>query len=246
VRQLLPLPGPVDPVAAHAACDRPAPEGRPWVLVNMVASVDGATAIDGRSGGLGGAGDRAVFRAIRGIADVILVAAGTVRAESYGPPRTAPGVRAQRIARGQQPHPRLAIVSRSLDLDPTAALFQEASEAPLIFTTADAPGDRRGALAAVAEVQEAGETSVDLARALAALWRHGARTVLAEGGPRLNGQLLGLGLVDEVDLTTAAILAGGDAARFAVGAPPVGTHVELAHLWEQDGDLFARYVRSDP
>lgn len=210
----------------------------------MVASVDGATAIDGRSGGLGGEGDRTVFRAIRGIADVILVAAGTVRAESYGPPRTAPEVRAARVARGQQPHPRLAIVSRSLDLDPGSALFQEAPEAPLVFTTKDAPGGRRQALAAVADVRDAGETSVDLALALATLWRHGARTVLAEGGPRLNGQLLGLGLVDEVDLTTAAVLAGGDAARFAVGAPPVGTRLELAHLWEEGGDLFARYVRA--
>ena len=84
----------------------------------MVASVDGATAIDGVSGGLGGPADKQVFSAIRGVADVILAGAGTVRAERYGPPRTPPSIQAARRARGQAAKPRLAVVSRSLDLDP--------------------------------------------------------------------------------------------------------------------------------
>ena len=79
MRQLLPESAEVDPVAAHATAARPSPGHRPWVALNMVASVDGATAIDGVSGGLGGSGDTEVFRALRAIADVILVAAGTVR-----------------------------------------------------------------------------------------------------------------------------------------------------------------------
>ena len=142
MRQLLPEPAEVDPVAAHAAAVRPAPEGRPWVALNMVASVDGATALDGVSGGLGGPGDKAVFRALRGVADVILVAAGTVRAEGYGPPRTPPELQEARRARDQAPFPRIAIVSGSLGLDPTSRVFAEAPEPPLVFTGSEAPADR--------------------------------------------------------------------------------------------------------
>ena len=101
----------------------------------MVVSVDGATQVDGRSGGLGGPADRRMFLSLRSIADVILVAAGTVRAEHYGPPRTSPDQRAQRLAHGQAECPRIAIVSGSLDLDLDAALFTEATEPPLLFTS---------------------------------------------------------------------------------------------------------------
>lgn len=243
VRQLLPDPGPVDPAAAHAAADRPAPPDRPWLLVNMIASIDGATAVDGVSGGLGGPGDKTVFSAIRAIADVILVAAGTARAEAYGPPRTGVDRRAERVARGQAPYPRIALVTRSLDLDPISSLFTEAPEAPLIYTTTSAPGDRRAALEPVAELVEAGTDEVDLAAVLADLGARGARVVLAEGGPGLNGQLAAAGLVDELDVTISPLLVGGASARLAHGPGGAPTALALAHLWEDDGLLFARYVR---
>src|SRR5262245_36804108 len=88
------LPGPleeVDPRSAYAL-GRPRPGDRPWLLVNMVTSLDGAVAIDGRSGALGGPGDHLVFHALRSLADVILVGAATVRAERYGPVRLPPEV----------------------------------------------------------------------------------------------------------------------------------------------------------
>ena len=118
MQQLLPEPrDDVDPAVLHASHRRTPPPERPWVALNMVVSVDGATQVDGLSGGLGGPADRRMFLSLRSIADVILVAAGTVRAEHYGPPRTSPDQRAQRLARGQAECPRLAIVSGSLDLD---------------------------------------------------------------------------------------------------------------------------------
>ena len=107
---------------------REAPEGRPWVIVDMMSSVDGATAVAGRSGGLGGPGDKAVFRALRAVPDVILVGAATARVERYGPVRLDDEVRARRVARGQSSLPRLALVSGRLDLDPDAAMFTDAAE----------------------------------------------------------------------------------------------------------------------
>lgn len=243
MRQLLPEPAEVDPVAAHAAATRPAPGHRPWVALNMVASVDGATAIDGVSGGLGGAGDKEVFRALRAIADVILVAAGTVRAEGYGPPRTSPELQEARAARGQAAFPRIAIVTASLDLDPMAPVFAEAPEAPLVFTGSDAPSDRMAALAGVADVRRAESARPDLAAVLAEIGAAGASVVLCEGGPSLNGQLLELGLIDEVNLTLAADLVGGGAKRLAAGGAPLPTPMALAHVWHQDDDLFLRYCR---
>lgn len=246
VRQLLPHPtDAIDPVAEHARAERPAPAQRPWTLLNMVASVDGATAVDGVSGGLGGEADRAVFRALRAVADVILVAAGTVRAEGYGPPRTSTELQAERTARGQTPFPRIAIVSRSLELDPSAPVLAEAPEPVLVLTGDDAPPERRAALDAVAEVRTVGRSGVDLERALGLLHELGHRTVLCEGGPTLNGALLDADLIDEVDLTISPQLVGGDALRLIAGAAPARRPLALAHLWHDDVDdlLFARYVR---
>lgn len=243
VRQLLPEPAEIDPAAAHAAAHRPAPAGRPWVLVNMVASIDGATAVDGVSRGLGGPADKVVFSAIRAVADVILVAAGTARAESYGPPRTPADRQAERVARGQAAHPRFALVTRSLQLDPASAMFTDAPEPPLVYTVAGAPPERLAALAERAEVVTLGRDGVDLAAVLADLHTRGARLVLAEGGPGLNGHLVAAGLVDELDVTLSPLLAGGDSARLAHGPAAVPTPMDLAHLWEADGMLFGRYVR---
>lgn len=244
MRQILPEPAEVDPAAAHAAAHRPAPPDRPWVLLNMVTSADGATAVDGVSGSLGGAADKTVFSAIRAVADVIVAAAGTVRADGYGPPRTPPSRRAEREARGQTPYPRIAVVSRSLDLDPTAPLFTDVPERTIVFTTAEADADRVASLEPVAEVVRAGDgSSVEPTALLAHLHGLGARTVLVEGGPGLNGAFLDADLVDELDVTIAPALVGGASPRLATGAAQQVRSLHLAHLWEADGVLLARYVR---
>lgn len=243
VRQLLPEPAEVDPVTAHAVAHRPASGDRPWVLLNMVASVDGATALDGVSGGLGGPADKAVFGAIRAVADVIVVAAGTARDEGYGPPRTSAANQVARVARGQTPFPRLALVTRSLDLDPASTMFTEAPERPLVFTVAGASPERRAALDAVAEVVTVGRDGVEPAALLADLHQRGHRTVLAEGGPSFNAQLVAAGLVDEVNVSVSPMLVGGTSARLAQGGAEHPTALTCAHLWEDDGLLFARYVR---
>jgi len=246
MRQLLPVPADdVDPVARYAEDARPPPPGRPWVVVNMIASLDGATAIDGVSGGLGGPADKAVFAALRSLADVILVAAGTVRAERYGPVRLPDARQAERTARGQAPVPRLAIMTASLDLDLGTPLFDGAGGRPLVLTTTDAPAERRAAVARAADVVTFGAGSVDLAAALAWLaGEHGARVVLCEGGPRLNGALVAADLVDEWCQTIAPLLVGGGAARPAHGVPAAAVPLQVERVLEADGLLFIRSVRA--
>lgn len=247
MRRLLPGPvGPVEPVAAYA--DMPSAGGRPGVRLNMIASVDGAIAIDGTSGALGGDADRRVYSALRALTDIVLVAAGTVRAEGYGPARPSADARAERVARGQAPAPRIAVVSGSLDLDWGSALFTEAEAGaePLVLTHAAAPAAALRRARAVAEVVVAGETSVDLAAAMRALGARGVASVLAEGGPRLNAALAAAGVLDELCLTVSPLLVGGDARRILDGPVAGGTGLPM-RLWavyEDEGVLFLRHRRA--
>ena len=224
LRQLFPFPcDPVDPATLYG--DLPPFGTRPAVRLNMIASVDGATAVGGVSGGLGGPADQAVFAALRSYADVVLVAAGTVRAEHYGPVGVP-----------------IAVVSRSARLDWDAPLFTAADAQPIVVTVAEAPVAERKRAADLADVVIAGERDVDLATALDALAARGFGSVLAEGGPSLNGQLAAAGLLDELCLTLSPLLIGGDAKRILAGPGlATGSGWRLRSLCEQDGFLFLRY-----
>jgi riboflavin biosynthesis pyrimidine reductase len=207
----------VDPATEYTDARRRRQDGRPWIVVNMITSLDGAVAIDERSGGLGGPADRQVFAILRGLADLVLVGAGTARAERYGPPARA----------GQ----RIAVVTRAADLDWTSPLF--ASGAGLVITTEDAP-------AVPVESVRAGRGTVDLVGALGQL---SADVVLCEGGPSLNGDLVTAGAVDEWCMTLSPMLVGGSAGRAArsSAAHPLGFAV--VHVLEEDGFLFVRALR---
>ncbi len=231
----------VDPVALYASDSRIPHPDRPWLMLNMVTSADGATSADGVSASLSSPGDRRVFAAIRAVADVVLVAAETVRREGYGPPKSNPEAAAERAARNQAPRPRLAVVSRSLDLDFAAPVFGD-SPPPLLFTVAEPPAEPLAQAEAVAEVHRMGADRVDLAGAMARIGQLGANMVLAEGGPSLNGQLLAAGLLDEVCWTISPVLAGGDSSRMAKGAPAQLQQLRLDRVLAQDQTLFLRYL----
>lgn len=249
VRQLLPVArGEVDPLDVHGAIERPAPADRPWVLSDFVTSLDGAVTVDGVSAGLGSPGDRRVFGALRAVADVIVVGAGTVRAEHYGPCRLDADRRAWRRERGMTEVPPIVVVTRSLRLDLSTPLFTEATARTVVLTCDAAPADLRRAAGEMAEVMVAGDDRVDLAAGLAALAERGHRVALTEGGPSLHGDLLVAGLLDEVCLTGAPLVTGrGDAGRSLFGGrePAQAVPLELTHLLEEDGYLFARYVVGD-
>jgi riboflavin biosynthesis pyrimidine reductase len=233
-----------DLVAYEAGLDRPASRDRPWVLCNMVSSADGAIDVGGVSGPLGGAADKAVFRALRAVADVILVGASTVRHERYHPPRSSDDVVAVRRARGQANQPRLAVVTSRGQLDPGLGLFADPGNRPFVITTTAAGGADLAPLASVSEVVVAGDDRVDLAVALAHVSDAGARVVLVEGGPTINGQLLALDLVDEWRLTLSPMLVAGASGRAATGPAPDPPHrFLLDRLLVAEDLVFLRYLR---
>ena len=241
MRQLLPSGPDVDTPAEIEAVYLP-PPGR-HVRTNFVTTLDGAVELDGRSGSLGGPADRAAFMAMRAVADVVLVGAGTVRAERYGPVKLDEHVQERRAARGQTPLPRLAVVSARGDLDPGARVFK--SDTPPILVTCVAAVEARPDLDAIAEVIICGEGSVDVKLAVEALTEAGLTRILCEGGPTLFWSLLEAGLVDEACLTFSPVIAGAGKRRLS-GELPLETpaRFQLLGLLEGDGALLARYGRA--
>ncbi len=231
----------IDPVAVYASDSRIPHPDRPWLMLNMVTSADGATSADGVSGGLSSPEDRQVFSAIRAVADVVLVAAETVRRERYGPPKTSPEVAARRTARGQAPRPRLAVASASLNLNFTAPAFNDRPP-PLLFTVDTPPADRLAQAEAVAEVHRMSTDRVELGEAVRRIGQTGAEVVLAEGGPTLNGQLMAAELLDELCWTISPTLAGGKSSRMSKGAPPRLHRLRLERVLAHDHTLFLRYL----
>ncbi len=233
MHQLLPTPrSDVDPATTYAEPVRSPHSGRPWVLANMVASVDGRAAVHGRTAALSGAADRAVFKLLRTLADVVLVGAGTVRAERYGP-----------VKEGDRPP--VAVISRSLDLDWDSPLFSEAARPTEVLTCQAADPARLVAARRVADVVVVGDKQVDLSQALVGLAARGRRVVLCEGGPHLLGELVAADLVDELCFTLTPLLVGGVEPTLLV-APPFDPprRLRLASVIEDDGALLLRYLRS--
>lgn len=241
VRMLFPeAVDPIDPVEAYA--DMPVVHVRPAVRLNMIVSVDGGTSWGGVSGALGGPADKALFSALRSLADIVLVAAGTMRAEGYGPAVLSPTAAHARRARGQSPVLPIAVVSRACNLDWDSPFFTAATARPLVITVADAAAEGRARAAAVADVIVAGTGDVDFSIAIAQLADRGIRSVLAEGGPTLNGELARAGLLDELCVTLAPRLASGDAKRILAGSTLTELGVLSLHaVYEEDDYLFLRY-----
>jgi riboflavin biosynthesis pyrimidine reductase len=217
-----------------------------WLRANMVSSVDGAVAVQGRSGGLGNATDFTIFHLQRALADVIIVGVETVREEGYGPAVPEAGWIEAGLRRGRPPAAPIAVVSRRLDIDPGARIFADAppDARTIVLTTASAPAAARAALAEVADVIVAGETGVDWPAAVRALADRGHRRLHCEGGPTILGLLAAAGVLDELCLTLSPLLVAGDAHRILAGPPlPAPLPCRLGHvLTDADGYLFLRYV----
>ena len=225
------LPSDASAVVEDWAAAYAPPPGR-HVRANFVVSTDGATTVSGVSAGLSSPADRELFHVLRSLCDVVLVGATTARRENYGGARSYDG----------RTPPTIAVVSRSLDLDPGARLFTETTVRPWVLTVASAPADRRDALASVAHVVDAGEHSVDIPTALDALSAAGLDRVLCEGGPHLLGDVVASGALDDLCLSITPLLAGGAGDRLLAGlpiAPPVA--LKLEHVLEEDDNLFLRF-----
>lgn len=225
----------------------PADLTRCRLRANAISSLDGGATTDGTSGGLGKDGDRQLFALLRELADVIVVGAGTARAENYAGAQMNVTQRRHRQDRGQTEVPPIALVTRSGLLDHNLHVLTQTEVRPLVLTCANAATAAQRHLGATAEVVDCSAalpTEVDPSRVLAALADRGMHRVLVEGGPALLGTFVEQGLLDELCLTLAPALVGGDAKRIAAGTGHVLTAMRPAHvLSDADGYLYARYIR---
>ncbi|MHB1138748.1 MAG: dihydrofolate reductase family protein [Microthrixaceae bacterium] len=239
MRQLLPHPDESPDLRSLLPRDDRRPRtDRPWVMANMVTSIDGAYSLEGVSGGLSSPTDRAIFHALRAAADVILVAAGTARTERYRRPTTTAELLPWRRSAGLTDVPRLAVVSRSVSIPADQPFLRGDGPDPLLLHPA--VSDTRDVPHGV-ELRCVGDEEVDLTAALASLRHDGAEVVLCEGGPRLLGQLHRLGLLDELFLTLAPRLVGGDELGLLSPAAVHPTRQHLHRVWEDEEFLFLTY-----
>lgn len=220
----------------------PTPRTNGFLRVNMVQSIDGAVSIDGVSGALGGPGDRTVFRTLRGLADVVIVGAGTAVTEGYGQPTQDSEFADPRSARGQRPAPLLALVSRSLSVPTDFAPVGHPDT--VVLTCRDAPAERRRRLAeAGATLIDCGTERVDPHQIRSQLVARGLPRLLCEGGPTLLGALAAAGVIDELCLSTSPRLVGGDVGRIVHTSVPLPTARWRTEqiLTDDDGYIFTRW-----
>jgi riboflavin-specific deaminase-like protein len=242
LRALLPEPGSLTADEAVAALDYAsrAHDDRPFVAVNMVATVDGRASVAGRTAPISSLADRQLFHALRTRVDAVMVGAGTLRAERYG--RIVPDLhrREQRVAAGLEADPLAIVVSGRLDLPADLPLLQDHGSRVLIVTAVETKLE-----GCAAELSYLRGAPIDLEAALALARReHGVRSILCEGGPGLNASLFAAGLADELFLTRVPMLAGAAGALTIIGDAPLDEPLDARLLWlhEHDGTLFARYA----
>lgn len=250
LRRLLPPGGPAtvqEIIDGLGLLDREAELApRPHVVLNMISTVDGRASLGGHSGPISGRADRELFHGLRSAVDAVMVGAGTVRAERYGRIIPDEAHRRLRRERGLSEEPLACIVSGSLSLPVDIPLLAAPASRVVILTAS--PSSLPECAADVEYVRTARQGSLDLPAALAELRaRFGVRALLCEGGPHLNSHLLAAGTVDELFLTLAPKLAGGDAisgeALRILAGPALEPIVELGLLGalESESGLFLRY-----
>jgi len=210
------------------------PLSRPCLRASFVMSLDGAVAGgDGNSRSIASASDRRVFSHVRLRADVVLVGAGTVRADRYGPSRLP-----------------IAIVTGGLDLAPDLPLFAEAKATTprtLVFTSAQAAPSAPAWLHEHADVIACGDETVDLSGVIGELGRRGLGRIHCEGGPALLSALTALDLVDELLVSVSPLIVGAPPSEHLVSVPGglLGSRQWRAvHVLAEDGTVFLRLRRS--
>jgi riboflavin-specific deaminase-like protein len=245
LRRLLPAPGTVTAIEALeglALADK-ATDHRPYVVLNMVATADGAATVAHRTAPISNPADRQLFHELRAHVDAVMVGAGTVRVERYRRLVRDPARRERRVARGLSPDPLAVLVSRRLTLPPDLPLLADPHSRVVVLTASAAELDQ--CAAQVSYLRPAPGEELDLAMMLARLRaEHGVRSVLCEGGPTLNASLLPAGLVDELFLAIAPALAGSAGSLSIIDAAPLAKPLGLDLRWllESEGQLFARYA----
>jgi riboflavin biosynthesis pyrimidine reductase len=215
-----------------------APEDRPYLFMNFVATGDGRATRGGNTRALGSDADLQMLLGLRTVADAVLVGPGTVRVEGYGRLVGSEERRARRAAEGLAPDPPLVIFSRTFELPWEAPLFEAAEQPVIVYTGIDGVAPDVAAPVEIVWLEP-----YSSAAALADLRARGVRALLSEGGPTLFRGLLGEGLVDELFLTLVPELTAGAGELRILPGPPLEPPAPMSLQWilQADGELFLRY-----
>jgi riboflavin-specific deaminase-like protein len=211
---------------------------RPHLILNFATTLDGRAAILGKSGAIGSETDTEVLQRLRTRVDAVMIGAGTMRAERYGRMVSDPDLRAYRERTGLAHDPLAVIVSNRLELPWDAPLFTDGGGRCVIFTASAQQAPQTATPVTLVRHPDGVELNLALRWLLE---ERGIRSVLCEGGPTLHGRLREEGLADELFLTIAPKLVGGEGPRILEGALPDVVDLDLAWLLEADGELFGRY-----
>jgi riboflavin-specific deaminase-like protein len=240
MRRLLPNPGPTtvpDQLEELDFVERSL-DHRPYLVTNFAITLDGRATVHGRSGSIGSDTDTEMLVGLRTKVDAVMIGAGTMRAERYGRVVVDPDKRSRRERDGLPHDPLVVIVSGRLDLPWDASLFTSGGGRALIFTASEAePPDTATSVRVIRH-----QDRVDLGEALRYLRdERGVRALLCEGGPRLHAELIDAALVDELFVTHAPKVVGGDGPTLTTGLPELERPLELVWLLQEGAELFGRY-----
>jgi riboflavin-specific deaminase-like protein len=246
LQRLLPDQRPVTPEEAYASLglEERAREDRPYVIANMVATVDGRATLAGRTKSISSEADRTLFHVLREQVDAVMAGTATIAIERYGPIVRDPERRERRLERGLAPVPLAVTATRSLELPVQAPLFQDAESRIVVLTSSEREVPPASAQIMV-ERLSGSEPDLDLVRSMDVLRRtHGVRTLLLEGGPTLLGAMLDAGVVDELFLSVAPLIVGRGAEVAIVegAALPQPLELDVLSLLEDRGSFFFRYA----
>jgi len=215
------------------------------VRANMIQSVDGADAFDGRTRPITDPADQALLSYLRRHADAVLVGGATVQAEGYGPVRLDQPARDQRVAQGHAATPPIVVVTARALLPASLKVFQAPPEARTIVVTSTAGAAAADRLRDVADVIVLDREAIDPAAILQSLQERGLGRILCEGGPFLLTSLIEADLVDEMCLTVSPYLAGSQPTTpRPTSARDVPTRLRLRHVLTRNDLLYLRYSRS--
>jgi riboflavin biosynthesis pyrimidine reductase len=218
-----------------------APPDRPYVIANMIASVDGRATLAGRSGGLGNEADRQIFLDLRTQVDAVMAGTATIGIERYGPLLKSSERKTKRARRGLEPVPLAVTATRTMELPAQAPLFSDPESRVVVLTNSEREPPP---CAARLSIERLPGEALDLLAGMERLRaRHGVRSLLLEGGPTMLGAMIAAGVVHELFLTRAPkLVASGDEPTILEGPTrEQPLDLELVSLLADGPYLFLRY-----
>jgi riboflavin biosynthesis pyrimidine reductase len=204
------------------------------VVAVLISSLDHVAAIDGRSVGLTSDADRALVRAWREVADLLLVGSRTLEAELYSGAILDEVARNRRVEEGRSSLPPVVTIDRSHTLDVDLALRGDDHPRLIVYVTSEVEHqDPRADWVVLPDA-----AIVEVLRD--ARDRLGARVIVAEGGPRLIRSAFEEELVTDLSLTIAPLHVGKGPLLFDASKEPA--HRELLPAEAVDDYVFAHWV----